>query len=433
MILNKIKNIKRLELILISFTTVYLFAIILAFNVNISWIFFQKHTLENFKTWFPKFYYILYPLLKIIPYILAVLSILVIFILFITKFKAIVNKLKLLNPKVVLVNIILILVVFELSCLFVVRSDSLMNNIFGNTTSMWLTIWQNKPKNKGDLYSSKYIYDKDLGWTLKDNLSQIFSNDSAMYYTAQDGIRTSLNVNIDKDSNKIRIATIGDSYTECDEVANNQTWQYYLNELLGSKVEILNFGVGGYGHDQSLLRLQFDVLKYKPDIVLLGFVNPDISRNVVAFRDFAKPMYILNKEGKLKLKNTEVNDISYYKKNYLLKSIPIIKLAFLNDSVASLIYQEKLTIKIVEEMNTVCNKNKIDFKLIYIPTPSEIGVNDDIKEVFNKTAEKGNILTIDCLPHFQETTKKFKLKEEGHWDSMGNRIIAKCIAEKLFK
>ncbi len=41
-------------------------------------------------------------------------------------------------------------------------------------------------------------------------------------------------------------------------------------------------------------------IKYTPDIVVLGFIQPDMSRNMLNFRDFAKPKFKLrNKELKL--------------------------------------------------------------------------------------------------------------------------------------
>src|SRR5262245_63424693 len=43
-----------------------------------------------------------------------------------------------------------------------------------------------------------------------------------------------------------------------------------------------------------------EIVKYEPDIVILGFLQLDMSRNTLDFRDFAKPRYVLEK-GELKL------------------------------------------------------------------------------------------------------------------------------------
>ena len=34
-------------------------------------------------------------------------------------------------------------------------------------------------------------------------------------------------------------------------------------------------------------------LRFQPDIVMLGYLPADLSRNLLAFRDFAKPWYTL--------------------------------------------------------------------------------------------------------------------------------------------
>jgi hypothetical protein len=55
----------------------------------------------------------------------------------------------------------------------------------------------------------------------------------------------------------------------------------------------LNLAVHGYGHDQMLLRLRRDGLAFAPDLVLLGWVDMDAERDVLDFRDYAKPRFEL--------------------------------------------------------------------------------------------------------------------------------------------
>jgi hypothetical protein len=48
---------------------------------------------------------------------------------------------------------------------------------------------------------------------------------------------------------KTRINTYGDSFTECHQVSDGETWQEYLAAHLGEPIS--NFGVGGYGAYQA--------------------------------------------------------------------------------------------------------------------------------------------------------------------------------------
>lgn len=332
------------------------------------------------------------------------------------------------NKKVLLFNVILLLVLTELFSFKILRSDNLMYKLFGNTTKMWLTLWQNKPEYRNDLYSSKYVFDKNLGWVLGSNLDGFFDNDSAYYNTDNNGIRTTKEISIHSDTSIIRIAVIGDSYTEGAEVANHQNWPFYLEEKLGSKYEVLNFGVGGYGHDQCLIRLKEDVLKFNPDIVLLGFVNPDISRNVVAFRDFAKPMFSLNEHKELILSDSIIMPIDYYKKNFVFKSIALLNLFINNSKEKNYLYQEDLAEKIIVSIRDECEKKETDFKLVFIPTPEELNNENfnrnDYTSFIKKISHQNNIELINTLKAFKEEN----LKTEGHWDAKGNHIIAKYIS-----
>ncbi|MGD0560002.1 MAG: hypothetical protein ABSA93_34165 [Streptosporangiaceae bacterium] len=52
---------------------------------------------------------------------------------------------------------------------------------------------------------------------------------------------------------KPRINTYGNSFTECNQVSDGETWQEYLAGHLGKPVG--NFGVGGYGLYQAYLRM----------------------------------------------------------------------------------------------------------------------------------------------------------------------------------
>jgi len=52
------------------------------------------------------------------------------------------------------------------------------------------------------------------------------------------------------------------------------------NAFAGKQIEVLNFGVSGYGTAQELLSLRQDVWDYQPDMVLLAVTTGnDISDN----------------------------------------------------------------------------------------------------------------------------------------------------------
>ena len=91
-----------------------------------------------------------------------------------------------------------------------------------------------------------------------------------------------------------RIALLGDSFIEAFEVPYDSTVGEVLARDLarqrGTPVEVLNFGVGGYGTTQELLTLQHKVWKYQPDLVLLAVTTGnDISDN---YRPLKRSEYV---------------------------------------------------------------------------------------------------------------------------------------------
>lgn len=106
---------------------------------------------------------------------------------------------------------------------------------------------------------------------------------------------------------RVRIATFGDSFTHCDEVNNDQTWQHHL-ELGDPRLEVMNYGVPGYGTDQAHLRHEREIARARPHISVLGIWVENICRNLNIFRFYlvpsggmsAKPRFLLE-GGQLEL------------------------------------------------------------------------------------------------------------------------------------
>lgn len=97
------------------------------------------------------------------------------------------------------------------------------------------------------------------------------------------GYRNSFDFNIQKDSNEVRIITLGDSHTEGFEVHQNETYSSIITgELEQQKINAntYNMGVSGFGTDEQLITLKYFALKYKPDYVVVGFFANDYEDNL---------------------------------------------------------------------------------------------------------------------------------------------------------
>lgn len=78
---------------------------------------------------------------------------------------------------------------------------------------------------------------------------------------------------------KARILSFGDSFVHCDEVGDAETWQAQL-EALRTDLEVVNFGVPGYGTDQAFLRWRRESKTLRSTISILAIWPEDICRNL---------------------------------------------------------------------------------------------------------------------------------------------------------
>jgi hypothetical protein len=115
-----------------------------------------------------------------------------------------------------------------------------------------------------------------------------------------------------KPPDTLRIAVIGDSYAEALQVPLDKTFWAVMAEKIrqcpvyaGRRVEVINFGVSGYGTAQELITLRQKVWDYAPDIVLLAVcTGNDITDNSRALKRTDIPYFVFGEGGALTLDNS---------------------------------------------------------------------------------------------------------------------------------
>jgi hypothetical protein len=128
--------------------------------------------------------------------------------------------------------------------------------------------------------TSYFVYDRELGWTVG---SSRRSRDG-LYFSSVEGVRSaSPGVRLAGEARRDIVALIGDSNAFSLEVAFGESWGNYLQQALGSRAHVLNFGVDGYGIDQMLLRYERDVRPWKPKVVVVGFIQHDLVRTMAVY------------------------------------------------------------------------------------------------------------------------------------------------------
>jgi hypothetical protein len=204
----------------------------------------------------------------------------------------------------ILILVFSVLVCFEGGSRLVLSINTLRRRVTGFDDASYRLQWIKLHGEHKDWTGPFAIYHPRRGWALKAGIQDMKVFDGTILNTNSRGLRGNSEYDYERTQGKQRIAVLGDSFTFGAEVADNATYAHYLESHIPN-TEVLNFGVQGYGHDQMLLYLKEEGIKYHPDVVILGFTYIDIYRNIESFFAYAKPKFALKPVG-LKLTNVPV-------------------------------------------------------------------------------------------------------------------------------
>jgi len=277
-----------------------------------------------------------------------------------------------------------------------------------------------------------------------------------------------------------RIAAFGDSFIFGQCVGDDEYWAPVLAEKYKGMVEIMNFGVKGYGTDQAFLKYREIGAKFKPDIVMIGIFMEDFFRNVNMFRSIylgtatirmppQKPRFILE-DAKLRLikpepmrrlyniladfENFPMKQHEYFYYKTFLDRFPLNSSKFLR--FVSYKIREKrnaykyalspgsepfdITLAIVSEFSRLAKKNgSIPFVTII---PANYLLKYNYERAFEKALEKRGIRYLNLksvyVKYLKEHNRTFRnfyddflVPKCVHFNKLGSRIMAEGIYRYL--
>ena len=159
-------------------------------------------------------------------------------------------------------------------------------------------VWRNRAR---DL--SYIVYDPQTGWSIGPNRESA----DGRYRSGPEGLRTSeVGQSFAAVPRRPIVAVMGDSFAFGEQVDNPDTLASKMQERLGSDYLVLNFGVPGFGVDQSYLRYVHHAMPWQPDVAVLTFIWHDLFRTLsvytaIAFPHwdlpFSKPRFVLTEAG----------------------------------------------------------------------------------------------------------------------------------------
>jgi len=159
----------------------------------------------------------------------------------------------------------------------------------------------------GYSYPLFYTTDYDRGFALQPGIEGHYQREGESYVRINsEGLRDREHTKA-KPAGTVRIAVLGDSFSEAMHVPIEQTFWSLLERKLqecnafpGKQVEVINFGVSGYGTAQELMTLRQKVWAYSPDLVVLAFTTyNDVYDNSRALSRTEEVPYFVYRNGEL--------------------------------------------------------------------------------------------------------------------------------------
>jgi hypothetical protein len=349
----------------------------------------------------------------------------------------------------ILLFLVSLAVFMEVGARVVLSHNRLRRQVTGFDNSSYRLQWIGLHRIHQEWTGQYAIYHPTRGWTLKPGIRNMNVFEGKFLNSNSKGIRGKTEYDYPRAAGKQRILVLGDSFTFGEEVSDDETYSHDLESALPN-TEVLNLGVQGYGHDQMLLYLKEEGVKYHPNVVILGFAYLDIYRNIWSFFAYAKPQFELIPGG-LRLTNVPVPtpDRVLAREPYLPKALDL--LVILREKVRWMLGENEtearnLTRALLDE--TIATTRSIGAVpvFVYLPVYEEIQplpesfhtLTAKSPPVANREQYLGAICQeqgIRCLflrPRFEEEVKRgVDFNARGHWNPAAHRLAAQEIRSFL--
>jgi len=322
-----------------------------------------------------------------------------------------------------------------------------------------------------------YDFDSVLGWANRPGSYGTFRRREFAYPVTINryGMRYH-DFEVPKKPGVMRIAVLGDSYTWGIGAREDERYPDRVEARFKGAVEVLNFGVTGYGPIQYYLNLD-RVLSFRPDVIVLGFcLGNDMVDNAMSPRyGYFKPYVSLTADGfavqgyplpnvyefdgrprrETKLAKFMGRHSAFYRRWELKEKVSARQGAELKGlGLAKLrpeffYYDERLPEGVPEQVKSAIEINRriltkitekvsgagIQLAVMAVPTKCELGQCTPERTLIpnNRQRERLRELTAELKVPFIDFPSTFALEDfwadDGHWRPTGHAKMAQALAE----
>ena len=302
-------------------------------------------------------------------------------------------------------------------------------------------------------------YHPTLGWFHQKSKKAVLIKDgwSVEVNTNATGMRGVKNYSIEKPAHVTRIMSLGDSFVFGFGVKDNETFSARL-EQSNPNLEVLNFGVAGYGLDQILLSYREMGRQYKPDLVIIGIFPEQFWRSTRAFTDagYAKPYYALSGEHLVlhnvptpqpfELKHNqfpdliETNDVKdFFEKSILYRSFRR-SLIRMGKEFGWVDPEWILGRRLLKTLITDIKADQAQVVLVIIPPDRWVKSArlDSLRRSLLRFAQREQVPMIDLTPFFfkaiqQSDITEYYIKNDWHWTAKGHQLATSILNDFILE
>ena len=285
-------------------------------------------------------------------------------------------------------------------------------------------------------------YDPDLGWGHRPSVrvTDLYGEHRDLTTNAR-GMRALEEYTDEVPAGRYRIVCAGDSFTLGYGVDDHATYEAEL-EAQEPRIQAVNMGQGGYGADQAYLWYKRDAAELKHDLVLFAFIAPDFDRMSEArFNDLYSKPVLLARDGQLVVENVPVpDDFSEVESGGgLFENLALHDLLWRatkpnrfeesREAIGSPLPFREVAELMFAELSALVAERGSTLVLVQLPLrdrlagrPTEVsawvhGVADELQVPFLDLTG-----ALDALP---EAERELYYQPDGHFNALGNRLVAR--------
>lgn len=323
--------------------------------------------------------------------------------------------------------------------------------------------------------------DAELGWGNRPYAEGIFrkENPAGVHIRINSYGTNDAEHTVAKEEGVFRVAVLGNSYTEAFHVPNEQAYWHVLEQEMNrclppgkKRVEVLNFGVSGYGTAQNLILLEKRVWAFQPDLVILGFLTGgDVWYNHRKLQKMDQAPYYVLRDGKLVLDESfrSVARTGWWRRAqfFIERHLRTVQWAInsrtafrqlqfdvlqagrgaaigpVEESAAKptdMVYREpddseegkiwaeawQVTEALLREMQAACQRKGVGFRLVTLTNPPQVHPDENVREKLRKA------LGVDDLFYPDRRLRNFAIAQGIHVTTLAPEMAERAAKEKVF-